>query len=107
MANYKLKLYTYRKLRDTWEFEFDINDQEKWNKLKDLAESFDIDWDIPKKAPKNPEIWFELLQWLPTSGEPLTCVKHEEMPESGLALRYELQNASGKVIREYSEEDDY
>ena len=30
MANYKLKLYTYRKLKDTWEFEFDINDQEMY-----------------------------------------------------------------------------
>jgi hypothetical protein len=61
MATYKFThTRSWTTSEEYWE-EFDTEDQEKWDKLLGYLEEVN---DFPKKAPKEPEIWFNLYSLL-------------------------------------------
>jgi len=113
MPTYKLKLFEYKKIRDTWELEFDVTDQAKWDALRKTAESFgDVAYEIPEEAPSDPSEWFELIQWVFAGKEPLKLVKKaEELPlhdcEIEISTGYQLVNSKGKVLADETHDDDF
>jgi hypothetical protein len=66
MANYKASLKLYQTvLQEYWE-DFDTENQEQWDSLKERIRSSDSDYanSLPEDAPQDPEIWFEAYKEL-------------------------------------------
>ena len=97
MAIYKFThTLTWTTSEDYWET-FDTDDQEKWNTLLGLLQ-FDNDDEVksfPKKAPKDPEIWFSLYSLL---NETYLENQDDEYTGEYLEHEYSLHDDKGNFI---------
>lgn len=117
MSTYKLKLYEYQKIRNTYEFEFETGDQAAWDKLLDLAATFgdvrpedDPLCDIPKSAPADPSKWFELCQLIYEAAAPFKRTKATELlptqdGEIDIEMDYLLEDAKGNIVMQETHGD--
>jgi hypothetical protein len=101
MAIYKVSIKLYQTiLQEFWE-EFDTNDQEKWDDLKDRISFSDSDYadDLPDEAPNDPNVWFEAYQKIDSgefgSQEPDRWISEENGTTN---FDYELFDESGNII---------
>jgi len=117
MTTYKLKLFEYQKIRNTWEIEFDTADQATWERLLEAAAKFDdvspdqnFLYDIPKIAPADPEKWFELGQLIFEGRPPFVCLKKGELMslhdgELDISTGHQLEDAKGNILLQETNDD--
>jgi hypothetical protein len=110
MPIYKLKLFEYQKIKNTYEVEFDTSDQKMWDALLDAAAKFDDVrpeenplYDIPRSAPADPEKWFELSKLIYEANAPFICTKTSELipshdGEFEIDMGYQLENNKGDIV---------
>jgi hypothetical protein len=70
MENFTVNLQLTQKRTDSFNDEFNLNDQKKWDLLRTEASKCLSELelaDFPENAPKNPDLWFRLYQYFPHS----------------------------------------
>ncbi len=66
MSSYTYVQTEYHQLNRIYEYSFDVTDQSNWEELLDSAKSNGQDIkSLPKKAPRDPELWMELIKLVP------------------------------------------
>ena len=66
MPNYRVVYEEHHQVTLSFIQEFDTKDQSAWEQFRDDAEKNGVDIDsFPKKAPKDPRVWFNLISQLP------------------------------------------
>jgi len=101
MPKYKATYTEYHRVSVTFTDEFDTDDEDKWEWLKSSVK-FEMDSDdfeaLPKKSPKDPQIWFSLYHQL---SEMEYGEKEDDwitLRKGGYDISRELLDAKGKVI---------
>lgn len=117
MPKHKLELIEYLKVKNIWEFEFEPGDQAAWDQLISCAASFDdispLDdplYDFPKKAPNDPEKWFELARLIYSGVEPFKCISANQpiwmhAGVEDMATRCRLLSPKGDVLEGDAHDD--
>jgi hypothetical protein len=106
MRKYKLKIFEYKKIKDTWEFEFDPGDQDLWDKLIAFAENHTEDFyrdELPFIAPTDPEAWFDLINSFYCVDNPFICTKKDEVIVGSVSgppmdFGYQLEDKTGNIL---------
>lgn len=117
MSKHKLELIQYLKVKNTWEFEFEPGDQEAWDELLKSATAFDdvspLDdplYDFTKKAPNDPEKWYELAQLIYSGVEPFKCISANQPialhdGEIDVSTGHRLLGPKGDVLKDNDPSD--
>ena len=75
------------------------SDQSAWETFLNDAKIIGIDTnDYPPKAPKDPQIWFDLISELPTEEYPETEEDCWTMNKGGYDTSFELEDEKGNTL---------
>ncbi|WVN42346.1 hypothetical protein AOB54_02915 [beta proteobacterium MWH-UniP1] len=101
MAKYVISKIEHHKVDIIRSQTFDTSDQNAWEKFRELAQynlGDRID-EFPKKAPKNVDIWFDLLSWVSNSEYEDEKEDWWTFNKGGYQVTITLQDEKGKEVK--------
>lgn len=101
MPKYKVTQTQIHRVDLVFTEEFDTNDANKWNELRDRVREKISDDDfnsLPSKPPKNVKLWLELYRHIDSSYYENATEKWVSHSRGGYPIEYSLSDDKGNII---------